>query len=385
MNTTVKKLKRAQHITVIGCILLLVLSMIGWHLALAQVQKERLSLIGALAANDTTTSSAVLDSLFTLQPSAALAAKGETYINSSGYSSHGAYYLYSTLNSYYQGYHLFLLFALLLCFLLIIASLAPWRRWQTELILAEEKRQKELTDIQEILAGNERFLAQKTRQLQAFIENISHQIKTPLSCISVALDSALDKQDLQEIPPAFTYIEKIKQLLYKLLTLARLEAGKIMFEYEDVNMQTYLAELSQRMTSQNAHCHFTDETVSPVIWHIDSEWMQEALCNILSDCIEHHTPGTSIEISLSSHQDSDILTFANEGAGIPEDALPHIFDRFYTADCPSYRHTGIGLNLSKLIIETHHASIYARNNNETGRTEFLIVFPHHTLKNKLPL
>lgn len=251
-------------------------------------------------------------------------------------------------------------------------------------------------------------------ELRQFIENIAHQIKTPLAVLitEIEMDSGREKQLVQT--------GKIRQLLDMLLKIARLEAGKVNFERNDENMLNLLCNICSKLAE---HYHNTmpenvyhicisgshenrselfkyvlqaggwydevkESTVTPDelddiandyrAW-CDYEWTSEALLNVIENSFKHTDADTTKEINICLSADSDDvkITISDSGEAVPEQYAERIFDRFFTGGAASYESTGIGLNLSKLIITQSGGDIRLKQIDDTQY--FVITMPKYNL------
>lgn len=377
--------KKARRTMVIVVFLLLFIGITLYEVIMLNVQRERLAMIGSAAEQDEKMAEGLVDTMFQFEITEENISQGAVMLERCGYSIQGERYLRQVRNSSFRLLAIpFAVSGCMVCVLFLVKMfslqrvLKNYEKVVTDLRCQLEKAEREGK-------GYQTFLEKKEKQMQEFIENISHQIKNPLSCISVAMDTAMERYDFDELDAAFMYVDKIKELLKRLLTIGRLEAGKILFHYEDVDLEDYLYEAAEEVKSRGRNCIFTvnKEERETFVWHLDLEWIEEAIWNILNNCIEHTREHNLIKIELQINREAAVLSISDDGKGIEEEDLPYIFDRFYTAGKPDYSHTGIGLNLTKLIIEKHHASIRVWNRIESGGTEFVIIFPRYTLKNKL--
>ena len=205
------------------------------------------------------------------------------------------------------------------------------------------------------------------------LSNIAHQIKTPITAISLSL------QTLSEMPLKKEYekdrMEQIKKQLNRLihleeslLVLSRLDAGTLMFQKEDVDVFTLLV-----LAADNLQELFADSGTSADIPEsgemavtADLNWTMEAVINVMKNCMEHNAGGT-VHCSYGQNPLYTEILIWDEGEGFAKEDIPHLFKRFYrgkNADagcniCGSG--IGIGLALSKEIIEHQNGTIRAKN------------------------
>lgn len=119
--------------------------------------------------------------------------------------------------------------------------------------------------------------------------------------------------------------------------------------------------------------------------YADEGWLLEALINVISNCYEHinQKKGGMVYIDISSNSEVCMITISDNGDGIQDCDVAGIFDRFMSRKSQDEFHAGIGLNLSKLIIEAHHGNIRAGNSDKYGGAQFKIILPLYKFKGKL--
>ena len=205
------------------------------------------------------------------------------------------------------------------------------------------------------------------------LSNIAHQIKTPITAISLSL------QTLSEMPVKKEYekdrMEQIKKQLNRLihleeslLVLSRLDAGILMFQKEDVDVFTVLV-----LAADNLQELFADSGTSIDIPEsgemavtADLNWTMEAVMNVMKNCMEHNAGGT-VHCSYGQNPLYTEILIWDEGDGFAGEDIPHLFKRFYrgkNADAGGNIRgggIGIGLALSKEIIEHQNGTIRAKN------------------------
>ena len=205
------------------------------------------------------------------------------------------------------------------------------------------------------------------------LSNIAHQIKTPITAISLSL------QTLSEMPMKKEYendrVEQIKKQLNRLihleeslLVLSRLDAGTLMFQKEDVDVFTLLV-----LAADNLQELFADSGTSIDIPEsgemavtADLNWTMEAVMNVMKNCMEHNAGGT-VHCSYGQNPLYTEILIWDEGEGFAGEDIPHLFKRFYrgkNADAGGNIRgggIGIGLALSKEIIEHQNGTIRAKN------------------------
>lgn len=218
--------------------------------------------------------------------------------------------------------------------------------------------------------------------LKNTISDISHQLKTPLSSLIILNDLMLEDEEM-DIETRTTFLERSKNqlermewLIINLLKVARIEAGAIEFKKEKVTLKDTVYSAIEALRPK-----FHVENISIEIHHDlngvfygDKEWTTEAFINILKNAIEHSHRDQNIEIKIEETPLFSSITIKDYGQGIHEKDLPHVFKRFYRANMDSKSDSiGIGLNLTKLIVESQEGSISVKSKKGEG-TAFTISF-----------
>jgi signal transduction histidine kinase len=166
----------------------------------------------------------------------------------------------------------------------------------------------------------------------------------------------------------------MSRLVEHLLTLAQADAGQNLALapialrpiIESVGRQAQASHPDRQVRTVG----LTDATVNG-----DTDAIAQLLWILVDNAVKFTSPEGAIELGLRQHDSTGLLTVADDGAGIPPDDLERIFDRFYQAN-PARSNTGAGLGLSiaRWIVDQHHGSIAARNNNGPGAT-FTVTLP----------
>ncbi|UHA76269.1 sensor histidine kinase [Paenibacillus sp. 481] len=229
---------------------------------------------------------------------------------------------------------------------------------------------KSMTD----LLAEKKFLGQ-------MLQDISHQLKTPLSTISIYNEMMLNEnlprqQQVQLLTNNDVQISRMNVLIQNLLKVAKIDARAIQFDKERANLVETIEEVVDRLASMISEHHMSivwDEPKEIVVVH-DKMWMQEAVLNLLKNAIEHSKPGGKIMIQFKDTPIYTELVIQDFGEGIEAHELPHIFERFYkTSGSKKHDSAGIGLALTKAIIEAHDALIKVES-EKYAYTKFTITF-----------
>ena len=230
--------------------------------------------------------------------------------------------------------------------------------------------------------ADERFLIERNEKLQNFTENIAHQIKTPLTALSLALDRLEESGENRELlERCFEQIERIRSFISKLMTISRMEAGKIIMTEQDINVNSMLCDVVSQLPKND--CNITVECDDEdYCINADEEWIREAFINIIQNSSELCD---TVKVKAVCRDDKCIVNIKDNGSGFEEDRIPYVFDRFETTGSAAAGHAGIGLNLSRLIIEAHHGTVDVRNNEDGKGAVIRVQIPRYVLKRKAEL
>ncbi len=212
------------------------------------------------------------------------------------------------------------------------------------------------------------------------LQDISHQIKTPLTSISIMLDEIKDNENMDYVTKQkFIYeisrqVENISFLTISLLKLSKLDSGTVEFEKEKYDLEKLVneairnLEIPLEIKNQEVIISLKEAYIIG-----DYKWTLEAITNIIKNCIEHTKENKKIFVEIRETNVYTELIIKDEGEGIDNKDLKHIFDRFYKGKNSSENSFGIGLSLSKSILEKQNASITCTSKLNEGTT-FKIYF-----------
>lgn len=217
-----------------------------------------------------------------------------------------------------------------------------------------------------IMLKEEAENAQKEKiGLARSLGDISHQIKTPLTSISIMLDEIKENENMDvETRKKFLFeisrqIEQINFLVISLLKLSKLDANAIEFENEKYDLVMLAKETIKNLEIplEIKEQKIVIEAKEKSLVTGDYKWTLEAITNIVKNCIEHTGMGKNIYIEIQNSELYIELNISDEGTGISEKDLKHIFERFYKGENSSENSFGIGLSLAKTILEKQNATI----------------------------
>lgn len=202
-------------------------------------------------------------------------------------------------------------------------------------------------------------------KLKDSLSDISHQLKTPLTSINIMLDNILDNPKMNNntkekfIQNIKREITNISSLVGEILKLSKFDASVIKFEKQQVFIndlvKSAISNIEMMAELKNISIEVNNQDNIKLV--CDAKWQIEAITNILKNCIEHSKDNSIIRIDIDSNKIYKQITIKDNGEGIDEKDLPHIFERFYKGKNSSKDSIGIGLALAKTIIEKDKGSI----------------------------
>lgn len=208
-------------------------------------------------------------------------------------------------------------------------------------------------------------------QLKKSLEDISHQLKTPLTSIIIMLDNLLDNLNMDVdirndfIKSIYREISNINFFIQALLKLSKFDVNTIKFNRKEEKIRDIIDQAQQNVETLCDLRKIKIETIpdfgqapfrNPEVV-CDIKWQVEAITNIIKNCVEHSESGTKISIKYGKNDLYSEIMIEDQGSGIDPEDLKHIFERFYKGKNSSKDSVGIGLSLAKTIIEKDNGYI----------------------------
>ncbi|MDZ5725637.1 sensor histidine kinase [Acetobacterium carbinolicum] len=221
--------------------------------------------------------------------------------------------------------------------------------------------------------------------LKETISDISHQLKTPLAALQMYNEIILDEKTGNKVVEDFVQksqreLLRMENLIQNLLKLAKIDAGTIVLEKNSRELKPFLEEcrivLMTRAERENKKINLVCDP--SIRMSFDEIWLGEALENIIKNALDHTKETDQIEICGVENSLLIEITIKDNGAGIDPEDIHHIFERFYRSRySKDHQGIGIGLALSKTIIEKHGGTITVYSELGKG-TVFHVIFPKLT-------
>jgi PAS domain S-box-containing protein len=207
-----------------------------------------------------------------------------------------------------------------------------------------------------------------------FLSIASHELKTPITTLQLQLQSvrerieALDKKAVTKIDRASRSSDQLAQLVESLLDVSRIATGRFELKLERFDLAESVRETIERFqdAATNAGCEISSRLEGSLLGSWDRLRIEQVLTNLLGNAIKY-AAGTPIEVSLAQDRETAILEVRDRGPGVPEEALPRIFNRFERGvSMQHYGGMGLGLYVVQEIVRAHNGTVSAHNQPDGG-------------------
>ncbi len=220
---------------------------------------------------------------------------------------------------------------------------------------------------------------------QEFVSNVSHELKTPMTSMKVLADSLLMEENatpemyrefLQDIA---NEVDRENKIISELLTLVRMDRKDAELNITSVDVNKMVEEVLGRIHPQARARGIELLLVSErqVEADLDETKMAMVITNLVENAVKYNRDGGSVTVTIDAGLRSFSITVADTGIGIPEDALPQIFERFYRVDKSRSRAvggTGLGLSIARSVVQQHHGTLEVQSTLGVGTT-FIMKIP----------
>lgn len=200
------------------------------------------------------------------------------------------------------------------------------------------------------------------------LEDMSHQLRTPLTAMLLVLGMLREpglsvQQRTGHIRELYRLLSRMQWMLETMLSLSRLEAGAVEFRTEEIPVRELINDALEPLSISVELKNITvlTEIEGSPVFRGDRQYCTEAVVNILKNCMEHTPEGGTIKIFAAENGIYTGITVIDSGSGIPEQELPHVFERFYRGSEFNKNGYGIGLAFARKIIALQNGSLQVRN------------------------
>jgi two-component system sensor histidine kinase CpxA len=212
--------------------------------------------------------------------------------------------------------------------------------------------------IQTLLAAERRLLL-----------DISHELRSPLARLGVAVELARSGEDREHMLNRIQKeADRLNELVGELLQVTRVESDPSMQKNDAVHLDELLGDMvyDSLLEAKTKNCTLLLKAPVPAVLSGDEELIRRALENVIRNAIRYAPRNTSVDVELSKTADTAVVSVRDYGPGVPEEALPRIFDPFYRVDPDRNRASGglgLGLAIARRSVELHKGKLFAQNAN----------------------
>lgn len=232
--------------------------------------------------------------------------------------------------------------------------------------------QNVVSDLENLYKLEQNNIVKESKKNIQFISDISHQLKTPLAGIRLYAELENNEHPCEHTEKELQLIEKMENLIYKLLRLEKIKSDTYEMDFISLDIRDVACQVVDEFKPL-----FKDKQYNVIgssVMRGDKEWLLEAIGNLVKNASEHTADDGKVEILIENSEKSTILSISDNGGGVSEEEIPLLFNRFHKSENAKPNSAGIGLAITKAIVEKHHGTISMENKND-GLC-IVICFPH---------
>lgn len=221
-----------------------------------------------------------------------------------------------------------------------------------------------------------RRLDESFQYTQRFLADASHELRTPLTILQAELEAMLGESqtngEMREVAgSALEEVERLRNIVESLMALSRLDTGEALNKSEPFNLGELVRSTADQMSllAEDKQISIKCHAAGPLIIDADRARLKQVAVNLLDNAIKYTPEGGKIDVRIASREDKAVISVTDDGIGIPAEALPHVFDRFYRVDKARSRQlggTGLGLSIVKSICTAHSGRVKVESKEGQG-------------------
>lgn len=232
--------------------------------------------------------------------------------------------------------------------------------------------QNSISDLENLLELEKHNTAVEAKKNTEFISDISHQLKTPLAGIRLYCEMENSVNPSQHNQKELYLIKKMENLIHRLLRLEKIRSDSYIMNFQLYDVDNIIHELIEEFRPLFRNKQYFVSGGGKM--RCDKEWFSEAVGNLIKNASEHTADDGTVSVLIESSEKSTIITVQDNGGGVPDDELTKLFTRFHKTENALPDSAGIGLAITKAIVEKHHGTISAENRE--GGLSVIMCFPH---------
>ncbi len=232
--------------------------------------------------------------------------------------------------------------------------------------------QNAVCDLENALELQKHNTKAETQRNSDFIADISHQFKTPIAALKLYIEMDNELNPTDHTKKELQLIEKMEELIGKLLHLEKIKTDAYTMDFAKCEVSEIVNSIITDFKPIFSSKEFKISGSSKM--RCDKSWLFEAIGNVIKNACEHTADDGKIEVIIEDSEQSTIITVSDDGGGVEKDEISKIFNRFHRTKNAKPQSAGIGLAITKAIVEKHHGTISAEN-TEKG-LNIIMCFPH---------
>lgn len=224
-------------------------------------------------------------------------------------------------------------------------------------------------------------VSRERKKVYSFMEDVSHQLKTPLSLMRLYVER-IEMEDISheirgKLNQCQLSIQQMSNLISYLLQIGKLDAGKVKIELKKQSIKNFLESVINDLMCLAITKNIEILLTCPdyLEFYFDDFWMREAVENLLKNSIEHSPASSRITITVEERRRGCDICLSDCGTGIEPGNLPHVFDRFHQTSRQKDQSNGLGLTIARKVMQYHFGTLDVRNNEGAGVT-FIAHLPY---------
>jgi heavy metal sensor kinase len=214
------------------------------------------------------------------------------------------------------------------------------------------------------------------QHINRFSADASHELRTPLTILQLELEGIAQNQRRDaalgdQVGSALEETHRMSRIVESLLAISRLDAGEVKMDKTRLDLGALAASTADEMRLLAEEKSIRIRTHMAISVHVqgDRTRLQQVIVNLIDNAIKYTQEGGVIDVSVSREGNAAVFEVSDNGPGIPADALPHVFERFYRADKARSRANGgagLGLSIVKAICAAHNADVKVSSGEGRG-------------------
>lgn len=219
--------------------------------------------------------------------------------------------------------------------------------------------QSNVCELEARLVHEREYTKLEAKNNTEFISDISHQLKTPLAGLRLYCEMEHNTTPSSHTEKELALIEKMEKLIHNVLKLEKIRSDTYVMSFEETELSDIFLDLKAEFSAL-----FPMKAVTVVgggTLRTDKSWLREAFGNVIKNACEHTEADGRVDVAIEQAEKSVSVIIEDNGGGVPEKELPLLFGRFHRTENASPDSAGIGLSITRAIVEKHHGTITAEN------------------------